>query len=147
MHPERMAELREVFANTPEEKIEMGSWGCNTPCGTVACLAGTYILTIDPEDDDGKIGEIQIKGGMWGNDYDVVPISPRPKAKDWHVTFDPVRLAEHFGLNVTEYFYLFVDSADFNKSEALARLDEFIKCGLPTSFDTEKIPSWIPGPS
>jgi hypothetical protein len=112
MNLETMKEMREVFAATPEHKVDMSTFGVKTDCGTKHCLGGTYLAYLT---DKGAF-----TGCRWLDSY--LP-------GQYTFCYDKTYLRIRLGLSYEEYNYLFIDSADMTKDEALERLDEFIAVG------------------
>jgi hypothetical protein len=106
--------MREIFADTPEENIDMGTFGRKTPCGTAYCLAGAYLILGKAEDHLGRIGKWSPTVG---------------DRKRFLVTFNNERLMGLLGISMYQYDYLFIDSASLTKEEVLERLDQFIASG------------------
>jgi hypothetical protein len=44
MYKARFARLIKVVETTPDERFNMESWQKQTPCGTVGCAAGSYVM-------------------------------------------------------------------------------------------------------
>lgn len=108
--------MREIFAETPEESIDMGTFGRKNPrCGTTCCLAGWYLIAGEAKDEKGLIGRWEeVERG-------------RP---DWfRVVFSSDRLMAVLGIDTIQYDYLFIDSANLDKEGVLQRLDGFIASG------------------